>query len=503
MDLSGKAVAITGATSGIGEATALLVARSGGSVALAGRRADRLEALAARITDEGGRAVALPTDVAKEDEARAFVAQAAEQLGRLDALVNNAGVMLLGPVTGADTAEWRRMIEVNCLGLLYCTHAALPLMGEGGGGHIVNVSSVAGRRASLGAAVYNMTKFGVTGFSEALRQEALHAGIRVTVVEPGYVETELQGHNTNPVVVDTMEKMRAQIGEPLQADDIAQAIVYALASPSTSTCPRCSSCRGDSAARTQKGGESARPQGSAEHDRRRLHHPRRRGRRRDPRVPRRQPRRRRLRADHRRLRQGRAAAHGDEVPRPRARRRRAPRRVGPGPHRAGPRCRRRRLGRRSAPADRGAQRPAGRPRPHPRVRARRDDYVCKPFAYAELRARVAALLRRAQQRPGLGRVRVGSLEIDPVARVVTLGGERVELSQKEYALLRTLAAEPVRVFTKDELLRQVWGYRASGITRTLDSHACRLRQKLGVRGDAFVVNVWGVGYRLVDGPVAG
>ncbi len=231
MDLSGRAVAITGATSGIGEATAMLVARAGGSVALAGRRADRLEALTARIEQQGGRAVALATDVAKEGEARAFVAHAHEQLGRLDALVNNAGVMLLGPVTGADTGQWRQMIEVNCLGLLYCTHAALPLMGEAGGGHIVNVSSVAGRRASLGAAVYNMTKFGVTGFSEALRQEALHAGIRVTVIEPGYVETELQGHNTNPVVVQAMEKMRDQIGEPLQADDIAQAIVYALAQP--------------------------------------------------------------------------------------------------------------------------------------------------------------------------------------------------------------------------------------------------------------------------------
>lgn len=104
-------------------------------------------------------------------------------------------------------------------------------MGQNGGGHIVNVSSVAGRRATLGAAVYNMTKFGVTAFSEALRQEALHANIRVTAIEPGYVETELQGHNTNPVVVETMEKMRAQIGEPLQSEDIAHAIVYALAQP--------------------------------------------------------------------------------------------------------------------------------------------------------------------------------------------------------------------------------------------------------------------------------
>lgn len=233
MDLQGKAVAITGATSGIGEATALACVRAGASVALAGRRSDRLDALVGRIEEEGGRAVALPTDVTVEDEARAFVQHAYEQLGGLHGLINNAGVMLLGPVTNADTNEWRQMVEVNCLGLLWCTHAALPVMAQGGGGHIVNVASVAGRRARLGSAVYNMTKFGVVGFSEGLRQEALHAGIRVTVVEPGYVETELQGHNTNPLVVDAMEKMREQIGEEglLQASDIADTIVFVLSQP--------------------------------------------------------------------------------------------------------------------------------------------------------------------------------------------------------------------------------------------------------------------------------
>jgi clavulanate-9-aldehyde reducatase len=230
MQLADTAIAITGATSGIGEATAVACARAGASVALAGRRADRLEALAARIEEEGGRAVALPTDVANEDEARAFVQHAYEQLGRLDGLVNNAGVMLLGPVTGADTNEWRQMIEVNCLGLLYCTHAALPVMAQAGGGHIVNVASVAGRRAMLGSAVYNMTKFGVVGFSEGLRQEALHANVRVSVVEPGFVETELQGHNKNPMVVETMEKIRESM-DPLQSEDIANAILYLLAQP--------------------------------------------------------------------------------------------------------------------------------------------------------------------------------------------------------------------------------------------------------------------------------
>ena len=131
-----------------------------------------------------------------------------------------------------------------------------------------------------------------------------------------------------------------------------------------------------------------------------------------------------------------------------------------------------------------------------------DDYVCKPFSYPELRHRVAALLRRADRRPAYSRLRAGPLEVDPPSREVRLHGERVCLSQKEFALLRTLLAEPTRVFTKEELLRSIWGYRARGSTRTLDSHACRLRHKLAARGDRYVVNVWGVGYRLVDAPPA-
>jgi DNA-binding response OmpR family regulator len=132
-----------------------------------------------------------------------------------------------------------------------------------------------------------------------------------------------------------------------------------------------------------------------------------------------------------------------------------------------------------------------------------DDYVCKPFSYPELRGRVAALLRRADHRPSHGRLRAGPLEVDPPSREVRLHGERVALSQKEFALLRVLVCEPSRVFTKEELLRTIWGYRSRGSTRTLDSHACRLRHKLGARGDRYVVNVWGVGYRLVDAPMAG
>ena len=129
-----------------------------------------------------------------------------------------------------------------------------------------------------------------------------------------------------------------------------------------------------------------------------------------------------------------------------------------------------------------------------------DDVLGKPFSYPELRARVKALLRRSERSVRHGRLRVGGLEIDPAARIATLNGRRLALSQKEFALLRTLASDATRVWSKDELLRSLWGFRMNSSTRTLDSHACRLRQKLGRSGDRFVVNVWGVGYRLVDGP---
>jgi NADP-dependent 3-hydroxy acid dehydrogenase YdfG len=229
--LDGRKAIVTGASSGIGAATAAALAREGAAVALGARRKDRLEEVAERIDGDGGTAHVFEVDVSDESAARSFVESAAEAMGGLNVLVNNAGVMLLGPVTGADTDEWRRMIDVNLCGLLYCTHAALPIMGEGGGGHIVNVSSVAGRTAALGAAVYNMTKWGVVGFSEALRQEALYANVRVTCVEPGFVDTELQGHNENPVVVEATNKVRDEIGEVLEAEDIANAILYAVSQP--------------------------------------------------------------------------------------------------------------------------------------------------------------------------------------------------------------------------------------------------------------------------------
>jgi len=131
-----------------------------------------------------------------------------------------------------------------------------------------------------------------------------------------------------------------------------------------------------------------------------------------------------------------------------------------------------------------------------------DDYLVKPFSYPELRARVAALLRRSELRRRGGRMRVGPIELDPASRQVRVHGEPVALSQKEFALLRALITEPTRVLTKEELMRSVWGCRSMGVSRTLDSHACRLRQKLAIGGERFIVNVWGVGYRLVDGPVA-
>jgi clavulanate-9-aldehyde reducatase len=185
LDLSERVVAVTGAASGIGEATALACARAGAAVSLADLRRGRLGPLAERIESEGGRAIAIPTDVGDEGQARAFIEGTRERFGRVDVLVNNAGVMRLGPIEGAPMQEWRESVEVNILGVLYCTHAVLPVMRAQGSGDIVNVNSMSGRRARAGTGVYRLTKFGVLGFSESLRQEVGEHGIRVILIEPG------------------------------------------------------------------------------------------------------------------------------------------------------------------------------------------------------------------------------------------------------------------------------------------------------------------------------
>ncbi len=225
--LEGTVALVTGASSGIGEAGARALAKHGAAVAVAARRKERLDELVSTIESEGGKALAIETDVSEEQQAQAMVKRTTDELGGLHILVNNAGVMLLGPFEQSKAEDWRTMVEVNLLGLLYCTHAAVPAMREQGGGTIVNVSSVAGRFARAGSGVYNLTKFGVGAFSEALRQEVVDAKIRVVIVEPGFVDTELQGHNEGEVL-DMVEKMREQIGEVLHAEDIADGILYAV-----------------------------------------------------------------------------------------------------------------------------------------------------------------------------------------------------------------------------------------------------------------------------------
>ena len=228
--LDGKVVLVTGASSGIGEATALALAEEGATVAIPARRSDRLEDLARRIEAQGGKVKAIVADVAQEDQARDMVVTANAAFGRIDILVNNAGVMLLGPIANADTEDWRRMIHTNVLGLMYATHAALPLMRAQGTGHIVNVSSVAGRTARAGAGVYNASKWGVGAFSESLRQEVYKDNIRVTIIEPGVVATELTQHITHPEAKKQFEEF-VQAMTPLESEDIAAAILYAVTQP--------------------------------------------------------------------------------------------------------------------------------------------------------------------------------------------------------------------------------------------------------------------------------
>lgn len=228
--LKGKVALITGASSGIGEATALALAEEGAAVVLSARREDRLQELVKRISKVGGKALPIVSDVEDEAQATSLVQKARDEFGHIDIVVNNAGVMLLGQIEGANTEDWRRMVNTNVLGLMYTTHAVLPHMKQQGSGHIVNISSVAGRTARAGSGVYNATKWGVVAFSEALRQEVTGGHIRVTVIEPGAVATELTGHITDSAAKKATEEWVKSI-TPLQSEDIAAAIVYAVTQP--------------------------------------------------------------------------------------------------------------------------------------------------------------------------------------------------------------------------------------------------------------------------------
>ncbi|TKK83969.1 SDR family NAD(P)-dependent oxidoreductase [Herbidospora galbida] len=235
MRLDGTVALVTGASSGIGEAAAVALAHQGAAVAVVARRRERLEELAARIGKDGGRVLVIEADVTDEAQARAAVERTASELGRIDTLVNNAGVMLLGPAQDAPVTEWQRMVEVNVLGLLYCAHAALPHLiraADDGPRYVsdmVNISSVAGRIARSGSGVYNLTKHGVGAFSEALRQELTKKHVRISLIEPGAVETELAGHN-RPEVLEGIRNTFGDV-ERMQPEDIADAIAYVVTRP--------------------------------------------------------------------------------------------------------------------------------------------------------------------------------------------------------------------------------------------------------------------------------
>lgn len=227
--LTGGVAAVTGASSGIGRATALALASEGAAVALGGRRADRLEEVAETIRAQGGTALAHAADLTTAEAAQGFVDHAHAELGRLDALVNCAGALSAGRFDESDPARWGAMIDVNVLAVLNCTSAALPLMTAQRSGHIVNVSSVAGRHPVPGWAVYCLTKAGISAFSTSLRAELLPLGIRVTLIEPGFTETEMLAA---PAVGEIVSRLSAERGTGLMsADDVAGAVVYALSQP--------------------------------------------------------------------------------------------------------------------------------------------------------------------------------------------------------------------------------------------------------------------------------
>lgn len=234
--LTGTAALVTGASSGIGAATARQLAALGASVALVARRRNRLAALAAEIEEAGGTALVIEADITERAQAQAAVDRAVDRFGHLDVLVNNAGLMLPGPVVGADPEEWDRMIAVNVQGLLHTTHAALPHLlkaAENGPrrvADVVNISSIAGRVAWNGYGVYNLTKFGANGFTESLRQEVTRRHVRVGILEPGGVATELGSHNTPEVRGEMIDPFYEQT-EVLVPEDIADGVAYMVTRP--------------------------------------------------------------------------------------------------------------------------------------------------------------------------------------------------------------------------------------------------------------------------------
>ena len=233
--LDGTVALVTGASSGIGEATARALAAQGASVALAARRLERLERLASEIGGAGHTALAIESDLAEPEQATVAVDRTVDELGRLDVVVNNAGVMLLGPIEDAPKDEWERMIDLNLKGLIRTTHAALPHLlaaaqdSDRNCADVVNVSSVAGRVARAGSGVYNLTKFGVGAFSESFRQEFASRRVRSTIVEPGAVATELTDHLRDGV----REQVRGRFADvkTLESEDVADAIAYAVTRP--------------------------------------------------------------------------------------------------------------------------------------------------------------------------------------------------------------------------------------------------------------------------------
>ncbi|NKE34243.1 SDR family oxidoreductase [Natronococcus sp. JC468] len=228
--LDDRVALVTGASSGIGAATARELADAGASVALAARREDRLESLADEIETAGGEALVVPTDVTEESQVREMIDTTVAELGGLDVLVNNAGVMLLEPVATADPDDWQQMLDLNVQAVMVASQAALGVMREQGAGDIVNLSSVAGRKAYAGSSGYNASKFGVTAFSEALREEVADSDIRVTAVEPGVVDTELPEHIPNDEQKEMIDEMLEGV-TPLEPEDVARSIRFAVGQP--------------------------------------------------------------------------------------------------------------------------------------------------------------------------------------------------------------------------------------------------------------------------------